>query len=258
MTKKCFGFRFPFGKGRRGGASCRVSFSGEDRHALERQQFEAVLRSFNASRIEERLMILDIFLSVEQHVTLAELAALVRERQPALADLGFARETMEMFCQCGFAQQVTFENQEARYEHHHLGQHHDHFICTRCGQIQEFSNEELERLQRVIARQFQFHPLQHRMDIYGLCAGCMALRDEAIPLKMAANGERVRIVQLLGDRALQARLADMGLALGTCLEVISNQPAGPTIVAINTSRLAIDGAIAQHVVVAHACRHNDI
>lgn len=258
MAKKGFGFRFPFGRGRHGQATCRVSFSGEDRHDMEREQFEAVLRSFNASRIEERLAILDIFLSIEQHVTLSDLVALVRERQPALADLAFVRETMEMFCQCGFAQQVTFENQEARYEHHHLGQHHDHFICTRCGQIQEFHNEELERLQQVIARQFQFHPLQHRMEIYGLCAGCMALRDAAIPLRMAANGERVRIVQLLGDRALQARLADMGLTLGTCLEIINNQPAGPTIVAVSASRLAIDGDIAQHVVVAHACRHDDI
>jgi len=96
------------------------------------------------------------------------------------------------------------------------------------------------------------------MEIYGLCAGCMALRDDTIPLKMAANGERVRIVQLLGDRGFQARLADRGLTLGTCLEVINNQPAGPTIVAINTSRLAIDGVIAQHVVVAHACRHDEI
>ncbi|MEW6500510.1 MAG: transcriptional repressor [Thermodesulfobacteriota bacterium] len=258
MRKKGFGFRFPFGKGRRGGSSCPVFFSGEDRHAMERQQFEAVLRSFSASRIEERLAVLDIFLSIEQHVTIAELVTLVQERQPTLADLAFVRETMEMFCQCGFAQQVTFDNQETRYEHHHLGQHHDHFICTRCGQIQEFRNEELERLQLVIAREFQFHPLQHRMEIYGLCADCMALRDDAIPLKMAANGERVKVVQLLGDRVLQARLADMGLTLGTCLEVINNQPAGPTIVAIHKSRLAIDGAIAQHVVVAHACRHEEI
>lgn len=258
MRKKGFGFRFPFGKGRRSGVPCCTPFSGEDRHVLERQQFETVLRSFNASRIEERLQILDIFLSIEQHVTLSELEALIRERQPALADHAFVHETMEMFCQCGFAQQVTFEKQETRYEHHHLGQHHDHFICTRCGQIQEFSNEELERLQQSIARQFQFHPLQHRMEIYGLCAGCMALRDDTIPLKMAANGERVRIVQLVGDRALLARLGDMGLAVGTCLEIINNQAAGPTIVAINTLRLAIDGEIAQHIVVAHACRHEDV
>lgn len=257
MRKKCFGWSFPFRKGRSGAPSCRATFSGEDRHALEREQFVTVLRSFSATRIEERLTVLDIFLSVERHVTLTELEALIRERQPALMDHAFVRETMAMFCQFGFAQQVTFENQEARYEHHHLGQHHDHFICTRCGSIQEFSNEELERLQQIIAREFQFHPLQHRMEIYGLCADCMALRDDTIPLKMAANGERVRIVQLLGDRALQARLGDMGLSVDTCLEVINNHPAGPTIVAIDTLRLAIDGDIAQHIVVAHACRHEE-
>jgi Fur family ferric uptake transcriptional regulator len=232
--------------------------SGEERHALEREQFVAVLQSFNATRISDRLAILDIFLSIERHVTLPELEGLIRQQRPEPFERAFVLETMEMFCQFGFAQKITFENQETRYEHHHLGLHHDHFICTRCGQIQEFANDDLERIQRAIAKEFQFHPLQHRMEIYGLCAGCMAMRDDAIPLKMAANGERVRIVQLLGDRAFQARLADMGLTLGTCLEVINNHPTGPTIVAVNTSRLAIDGDIAQHIVVAHACRHDDI
>lgn len=254
MKRKCQRFRFPFWPGRYDVVAASTALTGEERHPVELEQFEMVLRSFKATRIEERLVILDIFLSTEQHVTLAELDALIKKCRPEIHERDFVQETMEMFCQYGFAQKVTFESQEPRYEHHHLGLHHDHFICMRCGEIQEFANEDLERIQLAIAREFQFHPLQHKMEIYGLCANCMAMRDDTIPLRMAANGERVQIVQLLGDRRMQARLSDMGLTVGTCLEVISNHPAGPFIVALNDSRLAINGDFAQHIVVAHACR----
>ena len=229
----------------------------QTQHQQEREQFQEVLESFNASRIEERLKVLDIFLSVEEHLTLTGLEGIIRAKRPELLDREFLKETMEMFCQFGFAQKQLFETQEPVYEHHHLGMHHDHFICTRCGKIQEFANHDLERLQHKIAGQFQFHPLQHKMEIYGLCASCMAQREPALSLQYAANGERVRIVTILGGREEQARLNDMGLAVGACLEIVSNHSAGPLIVASKGTRLAINAGLAKKVMVAHACRYAD-
>ncbi|MGV1099054.1 transcriptional repressor [Thiovibrio sp. JS02] len=242
------------------GKSCGPETTcGQDdglQHQREREQFQEVLESFRATRIKERLVVLDIFLAIEAHLTLSELENIVREKKPELLDREFLKETMEMFCQFGFARKQTFESLEPRYEHHHLGAHHDHFICTRCGKIQEFANQELERLQRAIAEQFQFHPLQHKMEIYGLCSSCMAQRESALPLAYAANGEQVRIVRIIGGREVQARLADMGLVVGECLEIISNHPSGPFIVASKGLRLAINAGIAQKIMVAHSCRHS--
>lgn len=250
--------RFPFWNKKDSDVSGR-SGSGHaqaaDSHALERQQFESVLHSFGATRINERLAILDAFLAMERHLTLAELEELVRQHNPAFSDRSFLQETMEMFCLYGFAQQQTFEFRETTYEHHHLGAHHDHFICIRCGSIQEFVNPHLEKMQRDIALDFGFHPLQHKMEVYGMCARCMQQRAKTMPLIMAANGERVRIIELGGDRKMQGRLASMGFAVGVCLEVVSNHPSGPFIVAMNDSRLALGGDIAQHVMVSHVCRH---
>lgn len=224
-------------------------------HAREREQFQEVLETFSSSRIEDRLVILDIFLATEEHLTLSGLGRIVEEKNPELADREFLRETMEMFCRYGFARKLEFEQQEPVYEHHHLGLHHDHFICTCCGAIQEFSNPDLERLQLAIARQFRFHPLQHKMEIYGLCASCMAQRESSLPLLQAANGERVRIVGISGGREMRSRLADMGLAVGDCLEVISNNPSGPCIVAVRGLRLAVNAGIAGRIMVTHSCRH---
>jgi Fur family transcriptional regulator, ferric uptake regulator len=247
--------RFPFltRRGENSGAPADDATMPHDQHQRELRQFRMVLDSFGATRTNERLTILDIFLSTEQHVTLSEMAQLIREKAPQLQDRTFLHETMDMFCQFGFATEHSFENRETQYEHHHLGQHHDHFICIRCGKIHEFVNPALERLQMTIAKQFQFHPLQHKMEIYGLCAGCMEQRDDTIPLLLAANGEKVRIVRILGGREIQARLTAMGLAVGTCLQVINNHPAGPFIIAIKDSRMALGTGMAQQLLVVHSC-----
>jgi len=251
-------FRFPFFSPTGKANACQEGQGDPEnclQHQREREQFKEVLESFKATRIKERLIVLDIFLAIEEHLTLTGLENIVREKIPDLLDREFLKETMEMFCRFGFAQKLSFESQEPVFEHHHLGMHHDHFICTRCGKIQEFENRELERLQYVIARQFQFHPLQHKMEIYGLCSSCMAQREPSLPLHYAVNGEQVRIVKIMGGREIQARLSDMGLKVGDCLEIISNHPSGPFIIANKGMRLAINAGIAQKIMVSHACRH---
>jgi len=250
-------FGFSFRSAKKKTAHNQKTGESQTQHQQERDQFQKVLQSFKSSRIEERLKVLDIFLSVEGHLSLTGLEGIIRAQRPELLDREFLKETMEMFCQFGFAQKQVFEAQEAVYEHHHLGMHHDHFICTRCGRIQEFANQTLERLQHEIADQFQFHPLQHKMEIYGLCASCMAQRKPALSLQYAANGEQVRIVSIMGGREVQVRLNDMGLAVGSCLEIVSNHSSGPLIVASKGTRLAINASLAKKIMVAHACRHND-
>lgn len=254
-------FRFRFrGKRMKEGSDGKVlqAKDGREQHQHEREQFKAVLQSFGATRIDERLLILDSFLSLEKHLTISELGKLVQERAALDVERDFLIETMKMFCQFGFARELSFETAETLYEHLHLGAHHDHFICIRCGKIQEFVDPDIERLQAIMARDYQFHPLQHKMEIYGLCAACMAKREATLPLHLAANGERVRIVAVGCGREEQKRLADMGLIPGNCIEVINNQTTGPFIVALNETRLAIHADIAGKIMVSHSCRQNEI
>lgn len=226
-----------------------------EEHRHDREQFETVLESFKATRIPERLAILDIFLGTELHISISEIMAMVREGHPELRDRAFLQETMAMFCQYGFAQRLDFDNQEPRYEHLHLGKHHDHLICTKCGAIQEFKDDLLETLQLKIAESFRFHILQHKTEIYGLCDQCQASREPTLPLHLAANGERVRIVKVNASRETASRLADMGLIVGACLEVVSNHPTGPFVVIVGETRLALGTGVPQQILVTHFCRH---
>lgn len=226
-----------------------------EQHKVEYEQFKTVLESVDSTRIEDRLLVLEAFLSTEEHLNLVGLKTLLTDKKPELYDQAFLKETMDLFCKFGFANEIVFDSQENRYEHHHLGTHHDHFICTRCGKIQEFINQKLEKLQIDIAQSIDFHPLQHRMEIYGLCSGCMAQRKSTLPLVMAANGEKVKIVKINGGRELQGRLAAMGITIDSCVDIINNNAIGQVLIAVDGVRLALNRGMAQKILVEHSCQH---
>ncbi len=210
-----------------------------------------------ATRIADRLKVLDAFLSTENHLTITELAQIVSDADPDLCDRAFLVETMDLFCACGFAHRRDFDGRDTTYEHQHLGQHHDHLICTSCGRIEEFVSLEIEREQVEMAARYGFHPLQHRMEIYGLCDDCMSRRAPKQTLVMAAVGERVKVCGY--DEACPAeirnRLVAMGLVNGVRLEVLNSTPGGPVIVAAGDSRLALDGDLAANLLVRHSCHY---
>ena len=188
-------------------------------------------------------------MSTEEHVTLEEFIGLLKDRgfdyEP-----DFVRLCLNRWVEHGFAQKKWFEGQPPRYEHHHLGRHHDHLICTKCGRITEFSDEEMESLQLKIASSQGFHILQHKMEIYGLCSQCVSQRTPIMPLAMAKSGEKLIITDIMGGTHARDRLTSLGLRRGDSLEVINNNGLGRLIVGHGTTRMALGRGMAQKIMVS--------
>lgn len=70
------------------------------------------------------------------------------------------------------AKERDFGAGQALYEVTNQGQHHDHLICTECGEIIEFEDERIEELQSKVAKEHNFTIRDHRLEIYGRCAKC--------------------------------------------------------------------------------------
>jgi len=60
----------------------------------------------------------------------------------------------------------------ARYERAFEREHHDHLICTDCGQVIEFQSEAIEVLQREVAEAFGFDLTGHVHELLGKCQSC--------------------------------------------------------------------------------------
>ncbi|TLD78987.1 ferric iron uptake transcriptional regulator [Helicobacter typhlonius] len=54
-------------------------------------------------------------------------------------------------------------------------EHHDHIICLTCGDIVEFVDSDIERLQVEIAKQFGAHLVSHDMRLFVKCSKCQGL-----------------------------------------------------------------------------------
>ncbi|MFO7985813.1 MAG: transcriptional repressor [Desulfatiglandaceae bacterium] len=216
---------------------------------LEKANFRTLIESDGTDRIEERMAILDIFLSTEKHITLEEMFGLVTARGLNVTP-EFVKQCMNRMVDLGFAQKKQFEDQPIRYEHRHLGKHHDHLICTKCGKISEFADEDIEQLQLEVAARHGFYMLQHRMDIYGLCSECTAKRRPLLPLALTRPGETVVVREIGGGRARRAKLAAMGLRPGDVIEVINNSGMGRLILGHGHTRLAIGRGVARKTMVS--------
>lgn len=217
-------------------------------HRQEREQFKKLFRQENIDRFDDRYRVLEAFLGTERHLTLGELLETL-DRGGEQLDSGFVRETLRIMCHFGFARKRRFDDGVVRYEHRHIGQHHDHMICTRCGRIIEFEEPELEEQQARISGSHGFHILQHRLEIYGICADCLETRIPVMPLVSAKEGERVRISDFSGGAGVRLRLRTMGLRLGDDIEVITNINRGQLVIASEGKRYVLGRGFAEKILV---------
>jgi Fur family ferric uptake transcriptional regulator len=75
--------------------------------------------------------------------------------------------TVRLFEETGILERRDFGDGPKRYEEA-AGEHHDHLIDIESGEVIEFHNEEIERLQEEVARRLGFRLVDHRMELYAV------------------------------------------------------------------------------------------
>lgn len=75
--------------------------------------------------------------------------------------------TLRMFEEAGIVDRHDFRDGRARYEEA-SEQHHDHLIDIKNGDIIEFHNEEIEKLQEEVARKLGYQLVDHRLELFAI------------------------------------------------------------------------------------------
>ena len=75
--------------------------------------------------------------------------------------------TVRLFEEAGILEKHDFGGSSARYEEV-TDNHHDHLINIKNGNVIEFHNEEIEALQRKVAKQKGLKLIGHRLELYGV------------------------------------------------------------------------------------------
>lgn len=119
----------------------------------------------------QRRLVAEVFFRSDGHLSIDEMLALVRKRDPKV---GYATvyRTMKLLVQSGVASERQFGNTVTRFEIAHGDEHHDHLICVECGAIIEFEDAGIERLQDAVAERHGFRLQRHKHELYGTCRNC--------------------------------------------------------------------------------------
>jgi len=217
-------------------------------HKQEKEQFRKLFQQDQLTDFEDRFAVMEAFMQTDGHVSSKQMIERLNNLELQL-DPEFVRDTLKLMCQYGFASKQQFDSGEILYEHLHLGQHHDHMVCAKCRKIVEFEDPELEALQVQVAERHGFHLLQHKMELYGICAQCMSQRRKLLPLSDAPKGERLVIARLDGGPMARARLMAMGLRMGDEVDVITNSGQGQLVIGVDYKRIVLGRGMARKLMV---------
>jgi Fur family ferric uptake transcriptional regulator len=150
-----------------------------DRAPAELEHFRAMLTSYMSKKglrsTDQRKLIVETFFRSDNHVSIEELLAQVRAKDPRV---GYATvyRTLKLLTECGVANERRFGDGLTRYELADDVTHHDHLICIECGDITEFEEPRIEDLQEHVARDYGFELRSHKHELYGICPKCLAKR----------------------------------------------------------------------------------
>lgn len=153
-------------------------------HAVDKQGIEKLRERLNAymekkglRSTAQRRLIIDVFFEGSSHMTIEDLLAEVRRREPSI---GYATvyRTLKLLAECGVASERHFGDGPSRYElADEASAHHDHLICTSCRRIIEFEEPRIEAIQEEIAARYGFEVHSHKHEMYGTCSTCLAAEE---------------------------------------------------------------------------------
>ncbi|GGE49542.1 transcriptional repressor [Marinicauda pacifica] len=115
---------------------------------------------------EQRRVIARVLSVSEDHPDAEELHRRASAEDPRIS-LATVYRTVRLFEEAGIIERHDFRDGRSRYEEA-TEDHHDHLIDLKSGEVLEFVDEEIERLQEAIAKKLGYKLVDHRLELYGV------------------------------------------------------------------------------------------
>jgi Fur family ferric uptake transcriptional regulator len=130
-----------------------------------RERLEQLCEEKRLRMTEQRRVIARVLSTAHDHPDAEELHRRAAEIDPRIS-LATVYRTMRLFEDAGIIERHDFRDGRARYEES-PEEHHDHLINVKTGEVIEFMNEEIEKLQERVARELGYELVDHRLELYG-------------------------------------------------------------------------------------------
>lgn len=137
-----------------------------DTHPTPSRDIEALCAAKGIRMTGQRRVIARVLAESEDHPDVEELYRRCSAIDQQIS-ISTVYRTVKLFEDAGIIERHDFRDGRARYEQS-PDTHHDHLINLRTGEVIEFRNEEIERLQTEIVRKLGYRLVDHRLELYAV------------------------------------------------------------------------------------------
>ena len=114
---------------------------------------------------DQRKLIAKVMSESEDHPDVDELHKRVSKFDSKVS-IATVYRTVKLFEEAGVVAKHDFKGSKERYEQTTM-EHHDHLIDVNTGEIIEFVNNDIEKLQKKVAEELGYKLVDHRLELYG-------------------------------------------------------------------------------------------
>jgi|TARA_B110000003_G_scaffold244998_1_gene254475 Fur family transcriptional regulator, ferric uptake regulator len=115
---------------------------------------------------DQRKIIAKVMTEANDHPDVDELYNRVSKIDSKIS-IATVYRTVKLFEESGIVTKHDFKGGKARYEQL-MEDHHDHLIDVKSGEIIEFVDHEIEKLQKKVAEKYGYELIDHKLELYGL------------------------------------------------------------------------------------------
>ncbi len=115
---------------------------------------------------EQRKIIAKIMSDSQDHPDVDELYKRASKIDSKIS-IATVYRTVKLFEEAGIVAKHDFKGGKARYEELNES-HHDHLIDIKTGEIIEFVDDEIEKLQQKVAEKYGYKLVDHKLELYGI------------------------------------------------------------------------------------------
>jgi Fur family ferric uptake transcriptional regulator len=136
-----------------------------------KSKLHGFLEKNGLKKTKERDNILGLMASIKEHFDADKIYEQAL-RTGISASRASIYRTILLFKDAGILNESIRKDGKAVYELSSDKAHHDHMICIKCGKIEEFSDDVIEKHQEKICGKYGFQITEHRLEIKGICRKC--------------------------------------------------------------------------------------
>ncbi len=132
----------------------------------KQQSIESRCESAGLRMTDQRRIIAKTLENSTDHPDVEQLYSRAVLKDPGIS-IATVYRTVKLFEEAGILDRVEFNDGRSRYEDAERD-HHDHLIDLQTGEILEFFDNEIEKLQEKISEKFGYKLLGHKLELYGI------------------------------------------------------------------------------------------